>query len=325
MLRDIIDFQHDRGHHPNGRGAKIPRGLGGPARLPCCPSSAARSGATGPLLRNRRLRVVLGLVGLLAGLCPAAALAWSCTQADSTYSCCLKRHPENSDACGAISVSAPRSTASATKVAAGTIVAATTLSSDEQQRRDALVQQVDEVVEACADLAQAEVQLQRFGTRPLTAQECSEVVAQLGDGKAVTRAMELGTAKHEFALRCVRERLGRLLPGMFSIEQRYLYDAKANRKRPISQEEVARLLAQGLKRELLGSLEPDLIIHQAGNLLAIIAVYDFKFPCPASNEPRWGSYPPWHPYHPWTQLHMYLEAFGAPVSLVAPYLGVMRW
>src|SRR5262249_14791757 len=38
-----------------------------------------------------------------------------------------------------------------------------------------------------------------------------------------------------------------------------------------------------------GGAAPDFVLHQPGNPLAVREVYDLKFPCPATNSPRWGS------------------------------------
>jgi hypothetical protein len=69
---------------------------------------------------------------------------------------------------------------------------------------------------------------------------------------------------------------------------------------------------------------PDVVIH-TGDLLAVQAVYDFKFPCANDGaQPRWDSYPEEHPYEDVNQGQMYWEAFGVKPARVAPRLGVIQ-
>ena len=73
-----------------------------------------------------------------------------------------------------------------------------------------------------------------------------------------------------------------------------------------------------------GTLVPDVVIH-SGNPLEVLAIYDFKFPCPFSNDPTWNKYPEGHPYYGSTQGRMYREVFQVGPHLVAPIWRVIRW
>ena len=91
--------------------------------------------------------------------------------------------------------------------------------------------------------------------------------------------MALGKEKHAEAFACVRDKLGKLIPGYFLIEQRYRYDKARGRVKPMSKEEVERLVKEGRKAELTGTVEPDLVIH-SGDPARARFVYDFKFRAP---------------------------------------------
>ena len=64
--------------------------------------------------------------------------------------------------------------------------------------------------------------IRRFGGRSPTSDDCKEKVPVPGR-EDVTRAMLLGEEMHRVAFKCVEERLGKALPGRFSLEQRYRY------------------------------------------------------------------------------------------------------
>ncbi|HYO55985.1 hypothetical protein [Archangium sp.] len=69
---------------------------------------------------------------------------------------------------------------------------------------------------------------------------------------------------------------------------------------------------------------PDIVIH-SGNPLDVLAVYDFKFPCPFSNYPSWNNYPKGHPYSSSNQGAIYQEFLGVGPNLVAPIWRIIRW
>ncbi|HZH78584.1 MAG TPA: hypothetical protein VEY88_21325, partial [Archangium sp.] len=76
--------------------------------------------------------------------------------------------------------------------------------------------------------------------------------------------------------------------------------------------------------ELLGSLQPDVVIH-AGDPLQVQEVYDFKFPCVnTAKEPPWDDYPEGHPYADLDQGEMYGRVLAKNPARVVPRLGVIR-
>lgn len=186
---------------------------------------------------------------------------------------------------------------------------------------------IEEVLKECANEARSEVLLRRMGGRSPTPEECREQVAVNQRGEPVTRAMQLGEEMHEAARRCAEDRLHKLRPGGFSLEQRYRYDRRTGQTTPMSREEVDALLSRGLAHELLGTIQPDVVIH-SGEPLRAEAIYDFKFPCVNTDEaPRWREYPRGHPYQRLTQKTVYEQALGknpgVEAQRIVPRLGVI--
>ena len=174
----------------------------------------------------------------------------------------------------------------------------------------------------CVQWAHAEVNLRHFGGQSPTRAQCLEVRIKADPcGREVTRGMQLGREKHELALQCARDRLSTLIPGRFSLEQRYRYDRRTGQKQLLSEQEARALLQKGCGDELVGTLVPDVVIHSE-NPLEIEAVYDFKFPCPSSNAPKWSPYPEGHPYGRRNQGEMYREALSSSVWSVSPVWGI---
>ncbi|MCY1047731.1 hypothetical protein OV208_40920 [Corallococcus sp. bb12-1] len=186
---------------------------------------------------------------------------------------------------------------------------------------EALLEQVTEAMEECADKARTDVILEHFGTRSPTREECLKEVID-PQGKTVTRAMLLGVEMHRVALRCAEEKLKDLRPGGFSIEPTYKYDPKSRKKTWLSQAAVDRIIQNGNHGELRGTLVPDVVIH-AGHPEKSLAVFDFKFPCvDITKRPKWREYPPGHTYEGSDQGAMYRQAFGeSAVYQVVPWLG----
>lgn len=180
---------------------------------------------------------------------------------------------------------------------------------------------IEKALKECADEARSEVLLRRFGDRSPTPEECNQKVAD-GRDAPVTLAMQLGEEMHRVALACTQEKLSKLRPGGFSLEQRYRYDRRTRKVSLVSWEEVQTLLNQGRAIELLGTLVPDVVIH-SGDPLRIQRVYDFKFPCVnGTSPPRWRTYPKGHPYADFSQKVMYQEALAEDVWGVAPRWGI---
>jgi hypothetical protein len=185
-----------------------------------------------------------------------------------------------------------------------------------------LLAKLDKVMEECAELAEQIVDQRRPTSEILDAATCNKKIGTDARGKPVTRAMQLGNEKHVEAFKCVEQKLGELIPGHYSIEQRYRYDQKTRKLELVSQAEEQRLLRQGREHELLGTIQPDVVIH-SGEPLQVRAVYDYKFPCIPGSPPIWTVYKR-PPYRDLTQGAVYEDAFKAPTARVAPGKGVIR-
>jgi len=187
---------------------------------------------------------------------------------------------------------------------------------------------IEEALAECADFARSEVLVWHradfVNGRP-TATECKQLSTD-PKYKGKTWAQQLGIEMHEEARKCAEAELKNLVPGRFSLEQRYRYDSATKQKKPVSAEYEKALVESGNSGELKGSLVPDVVIH-TGDLSAVQDVFDFKFPC--SNDervPGWDSYKPDHPYHGKNQGEMYREAFGGELlpARVSPRWGIIR-
>jgi hypothetical protein len=185
------------------------------------------------------------------------------------------------------------------------------------------LKRVENILEECAKEVHFQVNEREFGPgKSPTREQCEEVVRVQGNQK-ITRAMELGTIKHELALECARKKLEQEVPGNYSLEPRYAYDLKTNRTRLLTREQVEEWLKAGWLHLLLGTLVPDVVLHETGNPMKVQAVYDLKFPCHPAAPPSWNSHPAGHPYFKFNQKQIYQKALGTPkVNSVSPNHGV---
>ena len=183
---------------------------------------------------------------------------------------------------------------------------------------------VEAILMECASEANGQVNERLFGKGGWpTAAYCEEKVKNQW-GQQEKRSEELGRLKHEVALECARKKLEEVIPGNYSIEPRY-YLEPGKKPRLIPPAQVAEWLSDGLFHLLRGTLVPDVVIHQTREPLKAQAIYDFKFPCPLDNKPRWNPYPSGHPHYRKTQGDLYRQILqGRDPALVAPNHGIRR-
>lgn len=277
------------------------------------------------------------LVLLLASVGTGGCLLDTPKACTTTYTCCLERHPYETHVCNGLEgaevatfrLTSPTSqgaSVSQTAVAATAGFAAgwaigVLLHGDDDDLDD-LQDELDEFMQECAERAEQTVNRRQLMERILSSAECNEVVGRDKNGKPVTRAMELGKEKHKEAFKCIEEALGGLIPGHLLIEQRYRVDKKRWRIKPLSKEEVDRLVRAGRKKELKGTVEPDVVVH-SGEPTQARFVYEFKFPCVQGSSTTWTTYLR-GPYAGSTQELVYWNAFGVRPSLVIPRKGIKR-
>lgn len=146
------------------------------------------------------------------------------------------------------------------------------------------VTRVEQFLVECAQTANTQVNAREYGpgNRPSDA-ECDRVVRFEGTRK-ITRAMELGTMKHQEALACVERKLGPRFPDNFSLEPTYKLDPVTRKWVRLDPQLVAKWVAERLFDLLLGTRVPDVVLHASGNPNAVQRVYDFKFPCLAKRR-----------------------------------------
>lgn len=267
-----------------------------------------------------------------------ASSTTECTPADTTYTCCMKKNRERPEVCNGLEgsevatfqmTSTPTTTATqgsssgakqAATITATIAIASATIAAlvqgDDEEALDEIQDELDQLMTKCAAHAEQVINRGRLGGRRLTAEQCAEEVGKDEDGKSVTRAMALGKEKHAEAFDCIKGKLEKFLPGYFLIEQRYRYDRARGRVKPMSKEEVERLIKEGRKAEFTGTVEPDLVIH-SGDPTRVRFVYDFKFPCTKDTPATWNIYRR-GPYRDETQGHIYEKAFGVHPARVTP-------
>jgi hypothetical protein len=139
---------------------------------------------------------------------------------------------------------------------------------------EAEVARVEDVLVRCAKEADVQVNEREYGQGKYPSDtECERVVGKNKHGEALTRAMQLGTMKHELAFACLERELGQEFSDHLTREPRY-------GKKPPGEQYV-------LTEEGTGSLLPDVVLHLVRDANKIQFVYDFFFPCTAKSR----SYP----------------------------------
>jgi hypothetical protein len=168
---------------------------------------------------------------------------------------------------------------------------------------EAELRRIETVLVECAKEADSQVNEREYGPGKYPDDaECNRVVGYDKNGK-VTRAMELGTMKHEVAFACVRRTLLKEFPDNISVEPRYGKNPSTGAYEPT-------LIWDG-------SLKPDIVLHFARNPSKVQCVYDLKFPCTAARK----SSPLDSKVR--DQLSDYDELGGnCPSAIVTPQLGI---
>jgi hypothetical protein len=136
---------------------------------------------------------------------------------------------------------------------------------------EAEVARVEKVLVQCAKEADYQVNQREYPKEGYPSDtECNRVIGYDKDGEKVTRAMELGTMKHDSAFSCVERELGRELSDHLTREPRY-------GKKPPGEE-------YALTDKRTGSLVPDIVLHLVRDANKIQFLYDFLFPCTAKSK-----------------------------------------
>ena len=136
---------------------------------------------------------------------------------------------------------------------------------------EAEVARVEEVLVQCAKEADSQVNQREYPKEGYPSDsECGRVIGYNKDGEKVTRAMELGTMKHDAAFSCIERELGREFSNHITREPRY-------GKKPPGEE-------YALTDKRTGSLVPDIVLHLVRDANKIQFLYDFLFPCTSKNK-----------------------------------------
>jgi hypothetical protein len=182
------------------------------------------------------------------------------------------------------------------------------------------VVRVEQLLVECAQSAHFKVNEQEYGPgKSPSDAECDKVVRSEGT-KKLTRAMELGTMKHQEALACVQRELGPLFPDNFTLEPTYKLDPATKKWVRLDPRLVAKWVAARLFEFLLGTRVPDVVLHASGNPNQVQRIYDFKFPCLAKRRED-----PLSDDATQLQLEKYRALGGEEEpAIVTPQLGISR-
>lgn len=169
---------------------------------------------------------------------------------------------------------------------------------------EAEVAHIEEILIQCAKEADAQINNREYPKEGYPSDpECDRVVRYTSQGKKLTRAMELGTMKHEVAFACVERKIGKDVSAYVTREPRY-------GKTPPGQDYT-------LTTDGSGSLVPDLVLHLKNNANTIQLLYDFLFPCTSRSKSD--------PLASWVKLDKYRPlADDGRRALVTPQLGISR-
>ncbi|MFP2928392.1 hypothetical protein ACLESO_25000 [Pyxidicoccus sp. 3LG] len=271
-------------------------------------------------------RLLLLLVLLQGGCLAESALDEAdlqCGPRDFTVECCLKKNPGQWERCTGSPGPAESGLSGTQKaIAAATAVAVALqprINSAERRGVELAVNlrtAVEDAILRCTRRADREANEDFFDGRSPSPEECRE-----SKREGQTWAMYLGVHKHHLAKQCLQEALGKLMPGRFLLEARFLFKERTGQWEYLDKEAVDRLVSQVGRMALEGSIAPDIVIMDDKGV--IILVYDMKFPCPESNGARWDFYS----RGPWalrSQDEIYFQALRSEPLLVSPQEGVQR-
>jgi hypothetical protein len=168
---------------------------------------------------------------------------------------------------------------------------------------EAEVLRVEAVLVQCARDADFQVNEREYGRGKYPNDtECGRVVGRTANGE-ITRAMELGTMKHDAAFACVERELGPEFADHLTREPRYGKSPASGR--------------YSLTERWDESLVPDIVLHLVRDANRIQFLYDFLFPCTlASKSDPLASLRKLDKYRP--------LAGGRRRALVTPQLGISR-
>lgn len=178
-----------------------------------------------------------------------------------------------------------------------------------------LRKEVEEEIVRCVRRAEQEVNDYHFGGKSPTWAQCQEVKV----GERTTWAAYLGLFKHEMAWPCLRKALDKLVTkDGYLLHPRFYIDPQTGLWKHMPKDMMSQIVAQEGWSGLRGTIEPDIVLLDANNV--VVHVYDLKFPCPKTNDARWETY---RDGEHWSQAEHYEEALRVKPRLVSPREGVV--
>lgn len=162
-----------------------------------------------------------------------------------------------------------------------------------------LIALVRQILAACADAAESAINADLKG-KMFEGSKPDRAWCQEMRNATQTNAMWLGTVKEVSAEKCSEDKFSeKEIVSQCTIEATYEYKAPPPK-------------FLGKKVIETNTIRPDVVVHLPNNPEKVLAVFDFKFPCPDTNTAQWGQ------REGVSQDQRYRTALGVDPQLISP-------
>jgi hypothetical protein len=268
--------------------------------------------------RKGPVRLLVLLAVLQAGCLSdsdSVEVAGECGPRDLTPECCLKKLPGEWERCtGSTEMAQAARRTPSVALKAGAVAGAGAMAVQHVrigsvEQRDAelaanLLAKVEKAIVQCARKAEQQVNDYHFDGKSPSWEICQQVKV----GEQTTWAAYLGLFKHERSWPCLHKALDALLPKKsYLLHPRFQFNEREGKWEHMDENWVSQIVAKEGWTGLRGTIEPDIVLLDKNGI--IVHVYDLKFPCPETNDARWGPYDE-GPWKDWHQGDLYKNALG---------------
>lgn len=267
---------------------------------------------------NSRIWLLLlsALGGCFSDSAPGPGL--ECGPRDFTTDCCIKKNPGAYEQCLGGSDTEG-------KVVAFLLAASTRHDGRPAPQYDPddplepqLRRQLDEVLERCARLADQQINDKYLGGKSPDARRCSE---EAPNGQEM--AAWLGRLKHAAAKECLELNLPKHIPPQrFLLEIRFHHLSGTAEWKPFKNQAEFDQAVNSFGWQVFSNIiAPDVVILDPTGT-RVVAIYDFKFPCPETNPAKWDIYKGQHYWSGTPQNVAWHNIFRVSPRRVSPAKGV---
>jgi hypothetical protein len=202
---------------------------------------------------------------------------------------------------------------------------------DSNKLDPALRRAFEEALERCFEMARPVIMMRYFGSRKPAKEECNELIDKDSQGQPLkdrkgrllkqptSRAMQMGNEVEAEALKCLENEtvlLDKLSKQGYAVSTHPTYqrNPSTGKVEHLPDTLVENMLRSGQHKNLVGSIEPDVVVHPSGFPSKIQAVYDFKFSC-LGYKRQWPKYDK-EPHKDKTQGQVYEDFLGVPPIII---------